>query len=151
VANHVGSSTLQPYLPKKAESFSMSLVQKVTNLYLYGQETTPSDLSDDRLIRPDPLPEDNNPTLPINVQDYMQNGGGRFAIGSQFEIIRKFFDPGLLTPDVPPRTQPYTKQEIALDIFGVEDFGWNMQQKDFQDETDDYAERTYVFNTQSYL
>lgn len=59
----------------------MSLVQKVTNLYLYGQETTPSDLTDESLIRPDSLSE--NPILNVNVQDYMQNGGGRFAIGSQ--------------------------------------------------------------------
>ena len=67
----------------------MSLVQKVTNLYLYGQETTPSDLSDDSLIRPDSLSE--NPILNVNVQDYMQNGGGRFAIGSQFESKLSIF------------------------------------------------------------
>ncbi len=125
----------------------MVLARKVTNLYLYGQDTTPSDLADASLIRPDPvLPE---PTLEVNVQDYMQNGGGRFAIGPQFEIVRNFFDPGFLTPDVPPRPEPYTKQEIAA-IFGLDDFGWNMQQLNFQDQTDDYAERTYVFNTQSF-
>ncbi len=125
----------------------MSLAQEITNLYLYGQNTTPSDLSDASLIRPNPI--SSNPVLNVNERDYMQNGGGRFAIGSQFEIIQKFFDPGFLTPDVPPRAQPYTKQEIAA-IFGVADFGWTMQQKDFQDGTDDYVERAYVFNTQSF-
>ena len=60
----------------------MQLARQVTNLYLYGQNTTPSDLSDARLIRPDPLSPD--PVLNINVQDYMQTGGGRFAIGPQF-------------------------------------------------------------------
>ena len=126
----------------------MSLAQKVTNLYLYGQNTTPSDLSDESLIRPSLISP--NPVIDIDVQDYMQNGGGRFAIGSQFEIIQKFFDPGIFTPDVPPRIQPYTKQEIAA-IFGDSNFfGWNMQQKDIQDGMDDYAERAYVFNTQSF-
>ena len=67
-----------------------------------------------------------------------------------FKIVRDFFEPGLFTPDVPPRAQPYTKLEIAT-IFGVaDDFGWRMQQLNFQDETDDYAERTYVFNSQSF-
>ena len=126
----------------------MSLAREITNLYLYGQSTTPSDLSDESLIRPNPISPD--PVIDIDVQDYMQNGGGRFAIGSQFAIVRKFFQPGFLEPNVPPRVQPYTKQEIA-DIFGLSNFfGWNMQQKDIQDETDDYAERAYVFNTQSF-
>jgi Ca2+-binding RTX toxin-like protein len=124
----------------------MQTAREVTNLYLYGQSTTPSDLSDDSLIRPDPVSP--NPVLNVNVQDYMQTGGGRFAIGSQFEIIQKFFDPGLFTPDV-PAGRTYTKQQIAA-IFGVGNFGWDMQQLNFQDGTDDYAERTYVFNTQSF-
>jgi hypothetical protein len=67
----------------------------------------------------------------------MATGAGRFAIGSQFNIINKFFDPNLFTPSVPPGT--YTKQEIA-NIFGASFFGWSMQQYDFQDITDDYAE-----------
>ena len=125
----------------------MSLAQEITNLYLYGQKTTPLDLSDDSLVRPSSISP--NPSIDIDVQDYMQNGGGRFAIGSQFYLIQEFFDPVIGTPKVPPRVQPYTKQEIAA-IFGLSFYGWNMQQKDIQDETDDYAERAYVFNTQSF-
>lgn len=89
----------------------MSLAQEVTNLYLYGQDTTPSDLSDESLIRPNPISP--NPVLDIDVQDYMQNGGGRFAIGSQFEIIKKFFEDDSMNPKVFPSVQPYTKQEIG--------------------------------------
>lgn len=77
----------------------MSLAQEITNLYLYGQNTTPSDLSDESLIRPSAISP--NPFIDIDEQNYMQNGGWRFAIGSQFEIIQKFFDPGILTPNVP--------------------------------------------------
>lgn len=95
------------------------LARKITNLYLYGQSTTPSDLSDESLIRPNPI--SSNPVIDIDERDYMQNGGGRFAIGSQFAIVRKFFQPGILEPNVQPRTQPYTKQEIA-GIFGLSDF-----------------------------
>ena len=125
----------------------MSLAQEITNLYLYGQKTTPSDLSDESLIRPSSISP--KPVIDIDVQDYMQNGGGRFAIGSQFAMIQEFFDPVVATPYIPPRVQPYTKQEIAS-IFGLSFYGWNMQQKDIQDGTDDYAERAYVFNTQSF-
>lgn len=65
-------------------------LEKITNLFLYGQETTPTDLIDDELIRPsDPL------TLPpefhVNLQDFMDTGAGRFAIGAQFELVQAFF------------------------------------------------------------
>ena len=43
----------------------MSLVQKITNLYLYEQETTPSDLFDESLIRPGLV--NPNPILEVNV------------------------------------------------------------------------------------
>lgn len=51
----------------------MSLAQEITNLYLYGQNTTPSDLSDESLIRPSAISP--NPFIDIDEQNYMQNGG----------------------------------------------------------------------------
>jgi RTX calcium-binding nonapeptide repeat (4 copies) len=115
----------------------------ITNLYLYGQKLTPANLVDNSLIRPDSATSSVN----VNVQDFMATGAGRFAIGSQFSIITKFFDPSFFTPSVPPGT--YTKQEIA-NIFGESFFGWSMQQYDFQDSTDDYAERVYIYNSQAF-
>lgn len=53
----------------------MFLALKVTNLYLYGQSTTPSDLFDASLIRPNPTLS--RPVLNVNVRDFMENGGGR--------------------------------------------------------------------------
>ena len=63
----------------------MSLAQEITNLYLYGQSTTPSDLSDERSIGQSSI--SSNPVIDIDVQDYMQNVLLRFAIGSQFNIV----------------------------------------------------------------
>jgi hypothetical protein len=97
----------------------MLSAKDITNLFLYGQRLTPIDLSDDKLIRPISA----EGSVDINLQEFMKNGAGRFAIGSQFEIIQKFFE-----SDVPPRDIAYTKQEIA-NIFGLDFFGWDMQQR----------------------
>jgi Ca2+-binding RTX toxin-like protein len=118
----------------------MLSAKDITNLFLYGQRLTPIDLSDDKLIRPISA----EGSVDINLQEFMKNGAGRFAIGSQFEIIQKFFE-----SDVPPRDIAYTKQEIA-NIFGLDFFGWDMQQWNYRDGTDDYAERVYIFNSQAY-
>jgi Ca2+-binding RTX toxin-like protein len=123
--------------------------KEVTNLYLYGQKTTPNNLVDDSLIRPNPL--STNPTLTVDVVDFMNTttGPGRFAVGSQFELIQKFYEPGLFTPSIPPLPPGksfYTKNEIAA-FLGLSAFGLVVQQLDHQDSLDDYAERTYIFNT----
>ncbi len=113
----------------------------VTNLYLYGSTSTPANLVDNNLIRPDTV------TSSVDVQDFMATGAGRFAIGSQFNIIKKFFDPGFFTPLLPAGI--YTKQQLG-NIFDESFYGWNMQQYDFQDNTDDYAERVYIYNSQAF-
>lgn len=128
---------------------SLPTAKEVTNLYLYGQKTTPNNLVDDSLIRPNPLPI--NPTLTVDVVKFMDSktGPGRFAVGSQFELIQKFFDPGFFTPSIPPLApgKPfYTKAEIA-GFFGLGRFDLVVQQLNYQDSLDDYAERTYIFNT----
>jgi hypothetical protein len=118
----------------------MLSAKDITNLFLYGQRSTPVDLSEDKLIK---LVSAEG-SVDINLQEFMKNGAGRFAIGSQFEIIQKFFE-----SDVPARDIAYTKQEIA-NIFGLDFFGWDMQQWNYRDGTDDYAERVYIFNSQAY-
>ncbi|NEQ51687.1 MAG: hypothetical protein F6K11_16360, partial [Leptolyngbya sp. SIO3F4] len=78
-----------------------------------------------------------------------ETGPGRFAVGSQFELIELFFDPGFFTPKIPPLPSGkpfYTKSEIA-GFLGLTAFGLVVQQLNFQDDFDDYAERTYIFNS----
>jgi Ca2+-binding RTX toxin-like protein len=112
----------------------------------------------------------------------METGAGRFAIGSQFSLIQRFFyqlgDHEIYTPpkvveledsspelelefptpnpvwlpDTEEFTKPgrYTKAEIAKE-FGMDSYGWPMQQYNWRDESDDYAERVYIYNTQEYM
>ncbi len=54
--------------------------QEITNLYLYGQETTPENLLDESLIRP----SDTITPTSVDKQTFMATGPGRFAIGRQF-------------------------------------------------------------------
>jgi hypothetical protein len=113
---------------------------------LYGTKTTPTNLVDDKLIRPI------NQVTSVNVdKSAFMAGAGRFAVGAQFELIKKFFEPAILFGEyhtsIPVGT--YTKQEINK-IFVLPYFGWIMKQLDYQDDIDDYAERVYVYNSQEY-
>jgi uncharacterized repeat protein (TIGR01451 family) len=119
-------------------------VKEITNLYLYGRITTPTNLVDDSLIRPNPLPTVTS--VNVDKKDFMA-GAGRFAVGAQFELIQKFFDPGFFTPSIPAGR--YTKKEVA-DKFGISNFAWEMGQTDYQDSIDDYAERVYIYNSQTF-
>lgn len=156
----------------KAEDFTPEVV---TNFYLYGTDTTPTNLVSENLIRPQNL----LPTAKIDKAELMKTGAGRFAIGSQFTLIQWFFyqqgdkqiytGPKLAEDSSPEQEQEfqnlnlqwaeqeeftkpgrYTKAEIA-DEFGFESYGWPMQQYNWRDQTDDYTERTYIYNTQEYM
>jgi hypothetical protein len=112
---------------------------EITNLYLYGTKSTPSNLVDDKLIRPATLPV---PTaVEVDKNDFMKSVG-RFAVGAKFELVKKFFD-----PTIPAGT--YTKQQLAAKV-GISNFGWDMGHTDYQDNVDDYAERVYIWNSQSF-
>lgn len=128
------------------------LSEKITNLYLYGQETKPVILEDANLIRAD-LEE--NTTI-LNVNDYMNSGAGRFAKPAQFYAIQEFFEPSTFSPLKNLPSKKYPKKEI-FSLLGIledeDDFGkraFVMQQYDYEDDIDDYAERVYVFNSSKF-
>ncbi|NEP80190.1 MAG: hypothetical protein F6K39_19695, partial [Okeania sp. SIO3B3] len=89
----------------------MVTAKEVTNWYLYGQKTTPTNLVNDDLIRPASA----KPTVQIEAAPLMETGAGRFAIGSQFELVQRFFyeegDEDLYT--FPKLEEPIT--ELPLD------------------------------------
>lgn len=121
--------------------------ETITNLYLYSQENTPPEgelLSSDliRLELEDLNEIPGNPTevsavLPANAtvseilvdaEPYMSSGPGRFANGTQFDLVRGFFGLGkeeMLTSrgrefllediDLPPGT--YDKDDIDERLF----------------------------------
>lgn len=114
--------------------------KEITKWYLYGSNSIPENLVDESLIRP----QDAEVTIEIDKNEFMTTGAGRFAIGPQFIIIEKFFNDNELLPGI------YNKLEIAK-FFGHENkFGWDMQHYNWRDETDDYAERVYLYNSQEY-
>lgn len=61
--------------------------REIINLYLFGQETTPEDLQDDNFIRP----ENATTVYESDVNEFMDDGAGRFAVSAQFGLIKGIF------------------------------------------------------------
>ncbi|WP_148261958.1 hypothetical protein [Methylomonas methanica] len=63
--------------------------EEITNLYLYGTSTTPGNIADESLIRPN-----NTPPLEISVDGnlFMQTGPGGFALPVLWDVVNEFFN-----------------------------------------------------------
>ena len=165
--------------------------ETITNLYLYSQKTTPIDdeLLNSELIRPEldlssvtgndtnfsnVLPANADvANIAIDAVPYMSTGPGRFANGSQFDLVRAFFGLGkdemltdsgknsldenaTLTPDT------YTKEEIDDELFngGLGGYSSSLELRNYRDnlsETDadgngvsEYAELVYIWNSTAF-
>ncbi|MDJ0615779.1 MAG: VWA domain-containing protein, partial [Calothrix sp. MO_192.B10] len=123
------------------EAIKNLTAHKITNLYLYGQEDIPKSLINHSLIRPsgDVL------TIKVDIPSLMNpnTGAGRFAVGSQFDLIKNFFN---LDISISPGT--YDKEQMNDQILKKDYFGWNMQQLNYEDnKVDDYLDRVWVYNT----
>jgi hypothetical protein len=89
---------------------SILTAEKITNLYLYGQEVTPENIANVNIIRP----ENFTPVeVSVNGNEFMQSGPGRFASPALWEVVREFFN---LNRGLPPGT--YTEKAIR-DTFGI--------------------------------
>jgi hypothetical protein len=93
--------------------------------------------------------DDGNKVFKVDTNEYMDNGAGRFALGSQFEFIQKFFGSELDNVEA----KEYSKAEMAA-LLGYDPekdfYGYKFQQYNFRDNKDDYFERTYVNNTTAF-
>jgi hypothetical protein len=123
------------------EAITNLTAKEITNWYLYGQETTPTNLVNSNLMRP----LDDVIRINVDIPSLMNpnTGAGRFAVGSQFELIRKFFNPDIsISPDT------YNKKQINDQILKKDYYGWVMQQLNYEDDkVDDYLERVWIYNT----
>jgi Ca2+-binding RTX toxin-like protein len=151
-----------------------------TNLYLYSQITTPTgdDLLKSELIRPElqNIPNNENYIVNLSPSDltlvdltvdaipYMSSGPGRFANGSQFDLVRAFFllDRGeMLTEsgqrnlvenvDLAPGT--YTKKQINEKLFGdkLENYSSAIELRNYRDIYNfDYDELVYIWNSSAF-
>lgn len=122
---------------------SILTAEKVTNLYLYGSETKPTSIIDQSLIRPQ-----NDPVLEISVNgnDFMQTGPGRFAYPVLWDVVTKFFN-----LNVGLQAGTYTEKSLR-NIFGISinDATKILQQYNYDDGKDNYAERVYIWNSGKY-
>lgn len=120
---------------------------QITNLYLYGQDSTPIDKANEGYIRPTPSSASQAfSTVNVAVLEFMSYGAGRFAVGAQFELVKEFFDGASSVLAANTESKPYyTKQEVA-DAFNLPFYGFVLDNQDYQDETDDYALRVYIYN-----
>ncbi len=120
-------------------------VSEITNLYLYGIKSTPPDKVDAALIRLNPLPD----PIPVkvNASEYMQ-GPGRFALAANSDLVKKFFT----APDIPGYTLgqklSLNKTDMA-DLLGIDSYGIEFNQYNYEDGQDDFAERVYIWNSTS--
>ena len=136
----------------------MALTAKdITNLYLYGQLTTPSNKVSDTFIR---QPSATKTANAESMQDFMATGPGRFVKGQHFNLVDEFFN-----ADISDFTEhsgfqygiAYKKTDIAsfLEMStaktpGVDYDEAALYQTSFSDGTD-YAERVYIYNSGTYL
>ncbi|MBY5635207.1 RTX toxin [Rhizobium leguminosarum] len=109
----------------------------VTKNYLFDSSDFPDDLLDENLIRN----ANERGEITVDAASYMQTGGGRFANASMFELIQIFFENSTAVP-----SGTYTKEALAT-AYSLDSFGLDIRQFNYLDGVDDYAERTYVFNS----
>lgn len=135
---------------------ALPTAEQVTNLYLYGQTTTPSDLADEEWIRPKGkvVPHD------VNINDYIA-GPGRFVTPGAFTLVERFFNPSLYADsfNLPQKAADpdglirYTKDDLhaAFDIPSGDPRRWvSLQQWAYDDGLDDWKERAYIWNTTAF-
>lgn len=112
--------------------------EEVTNLYLYGSTTRPTNLANSNLIR---LPTA-QATVSVDVNEYMTSGAGRFASAADFDLVNAFFDPMMFAALAPGA---YTEDQLAPYVGNRRSVA--LSQYDYADDNDDYAERVYIWNT----
>lgn len=64
-------------------------INTMTNLFLYGQMDTPSDLQDESLIRQPEIPKEPQTTTIVltDIASFMTEAPGRYANGVQSELV----------------------------------------------------------------
>jgi hypothetical protein len=111
---------------------------QVTNMFLYGRTTRPSDLLDPSILNHRDSVSENK--LDVDADEYMEYGPGRFVNSANFDVVTKFFQ----TADLPPGT--YTKTQL-FQRFRITYGGYAVNKIFLGTYASDYAERTHVWGT----
>jgi Ca2+-binding RTX toxin-like protein len=113
--------------------------QEAMSRYLYGTPNPPANKLDPNLI--------NGPILPnvtsVDVNQFMDGGPGRFVTAKDFDYVRDFFNPPLLSGNLSPGV--YNNVEVR-EFFGGTGF-IKRYQTALEDGSDDQIERAFVWQT----
>ena len=177
-------ATEKPYILPQGQQLTSEII---TNLYLYNQPTTPTDeeLLNSDLIRPilnisnipdgaetiSDIPQDIElVNAYVDAEPYMASGAGRFANGSQFDLVRAFFGLGKdqmltdkgrdnLLEDVVLEPGTYTKEDLNIFLFqydpvvqtkGLRGFSSSIELRNYRDTLNDYDELVYIWNSTAF-
>jgi hypothetical protein len=114
----------------------------MTNLFLYGQLTTPPEIFD-RITHDVGTASDT--TVQLDMFSFMSTGPGRYALPSLAPFVQAFF-----TGSAPALQGSFTAaQLIALGKATASDFTFSIQQYQIDPSSSDYPLRTYIYNTES--
>lgn len=117
----------------------------VTSYFLFGHGQPPLNFYSDSLIG-----RDGATPFTMAMQQYM-DGPGRFALGSNSELVRRFFNAEGLPPkyDTNGNLTYYTKSEMVglLGLTSNDFYGIRVDQKEVDDGSGDLGERVYLWNT----
>ncbi|TMV02601.1 hypothetical protein FGK63_20450 [Ruegeria sediminis] len=117
--------------------------------YLYGTAAKPEDLLNPNLVRDEAA----RSTMELDAVEFMSAGAGRFANLSQAQVVQNFFqafsigiNDGTKREYTLARMQEIVGGDVAAG--GGEKFGF--QQYNYVDETSDYVERVFYYNSSSF-
>lgn len=122
-----------------------SILKEVLTKYLYGTEEKPTleQLLSGAYIREHGI----STVMTVNLAEYMTTGAGRFAGAHMFDSVRLFFELDFATLGLAPGD--YTEDQISKHLVAK---GYSVKrviginQARYEDETDDYMERSFVWN-----
>jgi len=116
---------------------SLPTAEEITNLYLYGSKVKPANILDDSLIQ-----TAIKPSINVDINEYMEDGPGRFASPIFFEVVKLFFSDTTL--NIAPGT--YTELQMRQ-ILGTNQAIISQQQWAYDDGQADYVQRVYIWNS----
>jgi Ca2+-binding RTX toxin-like protein len=131
----------------------------ITNLFLYGQTTTPVDLASDSLIRPADdfdTPADNI-HIQVDMVSYMTDGPGRFALAALSPLVQAFMTYKPIAGETHLNGEAYifnanTLYDALLDKSGIDARQdrhsiFSIHQTSYLDAAGDLGVRSYIYNS----
>lgn len=122
-------------------------VHTLTNIFLYGQTTTPENHYD--RLRSSSEYADTPIVVVLDAVSFMETGAGRFAHASDTSFVQNFLS-GAYSSLLPPKT--YTREELIGNFgFSRTDFVAVYDQSNYDINSADYALRTYIYGRTSFV